>query len=94
LAADAMVVLRCNNKLCLRHLTTAPRSTVFERMLAPPPAKMYGEKHPNSRLDTSEVLTIRELAALGVPVGEISGIYDVSTITVRKIVQRRTWRHV
>jgi hypothetical protein len=83
LAADAMVVLRCNNKLCLRHLTTAPRSTVFERMLAPPPAKMYGEKHPNSRLDTSEVLTIRELAALG-----------VSTITVRKIVQRRTWRHV
>ena len=94
LAPDEKVVLRCNNKLCLRHLTTAPRSKVFQRMLAPPRLKMCGEKHPNSKLDASEVLTIRKLAALGVGAREIASIYDVSQITVRKIVQRRLWRHV
>lgn len=53
-----------------------------------------GEQHSNAKLDEEKVHRIRELGDLGVPATRISRDYEVSHITIRKVVARLAWAHV
>ena len=53
-----------------------------------------GSSHFRSKLDEAKVVKIRELASQGVSAFELGIKYDVDDKTIRKAVNRQTWRHV
>lgn len=55
--------------------------------------KMFGERHPNSKLNEADVRSIRQFA-LRHTYAEIAGMFSISEATVRQIVNHVTWRHV
>lgn len=57
--------------------------------------KLYGEKHPASKLTSEQVNEIRELWRLGHRnIRVIARNYDVSQANIRKIVEGQTWKHL
>lgn len=52
-----------------------------------------GERHPMSKLTSSDVLEIRRLL-LTTPTGSISRIFGISHVTVLDIKSGRTWAHL
>lgn len=53
-----------------------------------------GSSNPRARLTEQDVAEIRRLSGQGMLTLEIAEQFDVSTVTVNKVVGRRTWRHV
>lgn len=96
---DGMYVCHtCDVKSCVRpsHLflgTAADNHHDMEqkgRMVLPP--RLYGEKHPASKLTEDQVATIRAAyAAGGVRQRDIAGRFGVSQVTVSMIVRGATW---
>lgn len=55
---------------------------------------MFGEKNPDSRLSTKQVLRIKELILLGLLDVEIAKIYDVSSVNIRNIRKGKIWSDI
>ena len=53
-----------------------------------------GEKHPQAKLTAAEVIDIRKRAKAGEPMSRIALSSGVSYLTVRNIVNRKTWRWI
>jgi len=53
-----------------------------------------GEKNPYSKLNTAQVIEIKEMLIKGEPIGAISAKFDVNYVTVHCIAKGRTWRDV
>ena len=59
-----------------------------------PASVLRGERAPPAKLREVEVVEIRRLAGLGVPLKEIAALFGVCHSNVWAIVTRRSWRHV
>lgn len=67
----------------------------FQLGLAKSPFRHYqGSKHPGSKVKESDVHTMREMFAQGIPRRSIAEKFDISPYTVWDIVKRRSWKHV
>lgn len=55
---------------------------------------LEGEQNPNRKLDTSDVLAMRERAYLGESCFSIAKDYSINRCTVQDVVSRRTWKHI
>lgn len=56
---------------------------------------LYGERHPNAKLNENQVAEMREhLADAHMSRKQIANLYDVSLTTVHNIEARKTWNHV
>ena len=53
-----------------------------------------GEKHFNAKLTEDSVRRIRKLRGDGVSFAELSAMFGVADDAVRRVVNRRTWKHV
>jgi hypothetical protein len=53
-----------------------------------------GSKNPNSVLNESQVVQIRELRIAGKKMAELSRMFNVSQITISKIIARKRWKSV
>lgn len=53
-----------------------------------------GEKNPFSKLEESQVLEIRRLAASGVKARDMSERFGVATHTIHGVIAKRSWKHV
>lgn len=53
-----------------------------------------GEKNGSSKLKVADVLKIRERAASGESSRSIAKDFDVSQVTISKIVRRAAWNHI
>lgn len=54
-----------------------------------------GERNPQARLTAAEVRRIRRLRAdQGLSLYKLADLFDVSPMTVCRVVNRKTWRHV
>jgi len=53
---------------------------------------MHGEKHPQSKLTTEQVIRIREYK--GITNREIAEIYGVSVTNINNIRNYKIWKHV
>jgi hypothetical protein len=58
------------------------------------PSDFKGEKHHSARLSEKEVIEIRALATSGISCREISKNYPVSQASIKRIVDRVTWKHL
>lgn len=54
----------------------------------------FGEKNPNSKLSTSEVLWIRQEYAKGAKPTALAKEFGVTQCNISNIVARRIWRHI
>jgi len=52
-----------------------------------------GERNAKAKLSGRSVLELRELAS-EVPTAALAAQFNITTVTVRDIVARRTWRHI
>lgn len=86
------VSARCLNKLCVRHLYTRTRTDI---MASVPRLQIAGEDSHLARLSAKQVLLIRKLYAKGnVTQAELAKRFDLSTGHVKKILSRRSWKHI
>ena len=56
--------------------------------------RLRGENHPNAKLTSIDVITIRELHSKGFSIKVIAKNFKVSGWNIRRIVDRRTWVHL
>ena len=56
--------------------------------------KLTGENHPNSKLNNEKVRKIKELVKNNETTKNISIIFNVSTSTIRRIKNGKSWLHV
>lgn len=57
--------------------------------------KLYGERHPASKLTNEQVQQIRKLWKIGHRnIRVIARNFNISQANVRKIVEGKTWRHL
>lgn len=59
-----------------------------------PEKRPVGEQHGRSKLTRDQVLEIRERRAEGSSMYRLALDYGVTKMTIRMIVERKTWRHV
>lgn len=57
-------------------------------------APLTGSDHPNHKLEASDILQIRALAASKVAMAAIARRYHVNHSTVERIVKRKSWKHI
>lgn len=67
-----------------------------ERQLAALRANKHskGMHNPKAKLTNSDVRQLRLLAADGIDIKELSSVFEIHKETVRKIVNRVTWKHL
>lgn len=53
-----------------------------------------GSANPNAVLDEAQVLSIRELAVSGVSRRRLSALFGAAKVTIDRIVNGKSWRHV
>jgi hypothetical protein len=56
--------------------------------------KVKGEKHPRSKLKTTDIKTIRKLHLQGLSLRKIASQFNVDNKTIRNILKKKNWRHV
>lgn len=102
------VLHRCDNPPCVRpdHLwlgtqvdnmrdkTRKGRGRTGPGSRAGGPRALKGEAHPRARLTESDVRTIRELRAVGVPAALLAKRFQVPRNHIWMIEHRRTWKHI
>jgi hypothetical protein len=59
-----------------------------------PESLQYGEKSPNARLTSEQVLAIRHRVGEGAMQKALAAEYGVSTVLISKIVRRLIWKHL
>jgi hypothetical protein len=96
---DIHVLHKCDNPPCCNpeHLFLGTQADNVKDMQdkgrgykIPPKS---GERNPNAKLTTNEVMFIREMA-MSLSYGEIASVLKLPRTTVRKIILRKTWAHV
>ncbi len=55
---------------------------------------VHGEAHPNNKLLASTVLAIRREVVVGISMRELARRYNVSHVTIQRIVHREIWIHL
>jgi hypothetical protein len=55
---------------------------------------LKGEDHPNSKLSSEEVKTIRKLYSMGFDLKVIARNHKISLWNATSIVKRKTWKHI
>jgi DNA-binding MarR family transcriptional regulator len=83
---------RCSNKLCVRHLYTRTRAEI---MASVPRRRASGEDSYLARATSKQVLLMRKLYAKGnVTQTALAERFGISTSNVKKILTRRSWKHI
>jgi len=59
-----------------------------------PAVVLRGERHNMAKLNTAQVLAIRNSAANGATQAALARAYNVSTATINMIANRKIWKHV
>ena len=54
----------------------------------------FGEGHTNSKLNTQQVIKIRELYSNGLSCASIAKIYNMKRHSISGIVRRLYWKHI
>lgn len=103
LRVDRYVLHRCDNPGCVNpsHLYQGTALDNVRDMIERGRENFFGgacgrtgEKHPNHRLRTTQVLEIRRRHRLGDSIKDLAYTFGVAASTISGIVHRRTWRHV
>jgi hypothetical protein len=55
---------------------------------------LLGSRNPSAKLDEKNVLIIKRLLTLGIPMTQIAGMYGVTRTTIQKIRDGLRWTHV
>jgi hypothetical protein len=98
--ADGLWVLhKCDVRRCCNpsHLflgTAADNSQDMGRKGRHPGNGLKGDRHPNARLTTEQVIEIRRLASVGWKQTAIAGHYGVTVQQINQIVHRKSWKEV
>lgn len=53
-----------------------------------------GERLPQAKLNARAILNIRRLRARGQTYASIARYYSVSDVTIKRVVERKTWKHI
>jgi hypothetical protein len=86
------VSTRCSNKLCVRHLRSRTRSAIMASVTR---RWASGEASHLARLTSKQVLLIRKLYTKGnVTQGALAERFGISTSSVKRILARRSWKHI
>jgi len=56
--------------------------------------RLVGELHPNSKLTSNQIHTIRKLYKSGHSLSIIAKNFKVSQWNIKEIVNRKTWKHI
>jgi hypothetical protein len=86
-----LVIDRCGNRNCVRHLgTRLPTENLAEAALV----NRYGEHHANAKLTDQKVRQIRAARAAGTPRAVLARRFKVSPAVISGVANRRTWTHI
>lgn len=97
---DGMVLMHtCDNPACVNPLHLVQATQRDNIMDAIEKGRFFfnrGGRNPRSRLSTEAVIHIRRLADTGNPVNhcELAREHGVSETAIRKIIERKTWKHI
>jgi DNA-binding MarR family transcriptional regulator len=83
---------RCLNKLCVRHQYTRSRA---EMVASLSPLQPSGEDSHFARLTAKQVILMRNLYRKGgITQAKLAKQFGISTGQVKKILARRSWKHI
>jgi hypothetical protein len=86
------VSTRCRNKLCVRHLRLKSRAEI---MASVPRRWASGEDSWLARISSKQVLLIRNLYTKGnVTQSALAERFGMSTSNMKRILARRSWKHI
>jgi hypothetical protein len=86
------VSIRCSNKLCVRHLSTRTRAEIMASVSR---RWASGEASHLARVSSKQVLLIRKLYTKGnVTQSELAERFGMSTSNIKRILARRSWKHI
>jgi hypothetical protein len=86
------VSTRCSNKLCVRHLSTRTRAEIMASVSR---RWALGEASHLARFSSKQVLLIRKLYAKGnVTQSSLAERFGMSTSNIKRILARRSWKHI
>ena len=85
----------CDNRLCVSpyHLWSGTREDNLADMTQKNRCAR-GEKQGGAKLTETDVRKIRWLCEQGATQAEVAGQFGVAQVTVCKVVNRKTWKHV
>jgi hypothetical protein len=95
LNSDKFICHKCDNPSCINpmHLFIGTAKENTQDALTKGRFSI-GERHYAAKLKWHDVKAIRDLHHMGMPVAEIARKYEMGETPIRKIVQRKTWKHV
>lgn len=95
LVGDRVIIHNCKNARCCRpsHLSLGDKSDLTQSNLRTG-RHAVGERVPNARLTTKDVLAIVALGKKGLTQSRIATRFGVHKATVGDILTGRKWRHV
>lgn len=97
---DLMVCHHCDKRCCCNpwHLFLGDNSVNQKDRVSKgrwsSPFDLRGENHPNSKLTTDDIRSIRQLASTGETQGFLASKFSVSQSLISLIIRKRKWRHV
>lgn len=98
-----MVMHACDNPLCVRidHLSLGSLQENVQDMVAKgrasrsgPRRPAKGERNSGAKLTEMDVVRIRNYHNAGLSIRELANRYSVTDISIRNIINRKTWKHV
>lgn len=92
-----MVCHKCDNRLCVNpaHLFLGTHDdNMRDKAQKGHNVRFPGEKNPNSRLSTNDVMRIRKARAAGTSAKALGARFKVHSGTIDAICARRIWKHV
>jgi hypothetical protein len=86
-----LVIDRCGNRNCVRHLGTRLRT---ENLVEAALVNRYGAHHANAKLTDQKVRQIRAARAAGTPLAVLARRFKMSPAVISRVANRRTWKHI
>jgi len=107
LSDDSFIIMKCNNKKCVRqgHMKVLSKELFLARMnnLAPigdnngarmhPDRIARGSRVASSILTENDIIRIRTMCET-IPQNKVAGMFGVSPSAINLIIKRKTWTHV
>jgi Sigma-70, region 4 len=89
---ELTISTRCLNKLCVRHQYTRSRAEILSSIA---PLRRSGEDSHLARLTSKQVILMRKLYGKGgITQAELARRFGISTGHVKRILARRSWKHL